>query len=124
MHRSLRTFALLLPISLGLLVTSACNNSSSSDNHATHGSSGSSGSTGSTKGEKTYTVKGTIKNFGPDKKYASIAHEDIPGYMAAMTMSFEPQNPTMLDGLNAGDKVEFSFKVDNGKHILTSIKKL
>ncbi|MCU0654117.1 MAG: copper-binding protein [Polyangiaceae bacterium] len=72
---------------------------------------------------KTYSTKGTIKTFGPDKKYASIAHENIPGYMSAMTMSFEPQTPSMLDGLNAGDKVEFTFKADGSKHIITAIKK-
>lgn len=72
---------------------------------------------------KTYSTKGTIKTFGPEKKYVSIAHENIPGYMAAMTMSFEPQTPAQLDGLNAGDKVEFTFKPDGGKHILTAIKK-
>lgn len=72
---------------------------------------------------QTYSTKGTIKSFGPDRKYASIAHENIPGYMAAMTMSFESGSPTMLDGLNAGEKVSFSFKVEGGKHILTAIKK-
>jgi len=72
---------------------------------------------------KIYSTRGTLKSFGPDRKYASIAHEDIPGYMSAMTMSFEPQSPTQLDGLNPGDKVEFSFKPEGGKHILTAIKK-
>jgi Cu(I)/Ag(I) efflux system protein CusF len=43
--------------------------------------------------------------------------------MSAMTMSFEPQSPAQLDGLNPGDKVEFSFKPEGGKHILTAIKK-
>ncbi len=72
---------------------------------------------------KVYSTRGILKSFGPDKKYASIAHEDIPGYMSAMTMSFEPQNPAQFDGLNPGDKVEFSFKPEGGKHILTAIKK-
>ncbi|MCS6901568.1 MAG: copper-binding protein [Myxococcales bacterium] len=73
---------------------------------------------------KIYSTRGTLKSFGPDKKYASIAHEDIPGYMSAMTMSFTPQNPAQFDGLNPGDKVEFSFKPEGGKHILTAIKKI
>ena len=79
----------------------------------------------STAGTKTYTTKGTIKNFGPDKKFVSIAHENIPNYMAAMTMSFEPMTPTRLDGLQAGDKVEFSFFEDaaSGKRLISSIKK-
>lgn len=71
----------------------------------------------------TYSTKGTIKNFGPDKKFVSIAHETIPNYMAAMTMTFEPKTPTQLDGLSAGDKVEFSFDDVNGKRVISSIKK-
>lgn len=107
MRSRLWLVALVAPLALGAAATSAgCSKSSGSGEEA-----------------KVYSAKGTIKNFGPDKKYASIAHENIPGYMAAMTMSFEPQSPAMLDGLNPGDKVEFSFKADGGKHTLTAIKK-
>ena len=78
---------------------------------------------GTTAAAKTYSTRGTVKNFGPDKKFVSIAHETIPDYMAAMTMSFEPRTPTQLDGLAAGDKVEFSFEDAGGKRVITSIKK-
>ena len=72
---------------------------------------------------KTYATRGTIKSFGPDKKFVNIAHEDIPGYMGAMTMSFEPSAPTQLDGLAANDKVSFSFSDDDGRRVLVSIAK-
>lgn len=108
MRSRLTVLTLLAPLTLGALAaTTACNKPSG----------------GGTEESKVYSTKGTIKNFGPEKKYVSIAHENIPGYMSAMTMSFEPQAPTQLDGLNAGDKVEFSFKADGGKHLLTAIKK-
>ena len=73
---------------------------------------------------KTYATRGTIKSFGPEKKFVNIAHEDIPGYMGAMTMSFEPSGPTQLDGFAAGDKVQFSFSDDDGRRVLVTITKV
>ena len=72
---------------------------------------------------KSYTTKGQIKSFGPDKKFVNIKHDDIPGYMLSMTMSFEPKAPAQLDGLAAGDKVGFSFTDDDGRRVITEIKK-
>ncbi len=70
-----------------------------------------------------YSAKGVIKSFGPDRKYVNIAHEKIPGYMDAMTMSFEPTDAKQVATLAAGDKVNFSFKPQDGKHLLTAIAK-
>lgn len=72
-----------------------------------------------------YTTRGTIKSFGPDRKYVNIFHDTIPGFMEAMTMSFEPGAPDQLDGLNEADRVEFSFvDNENGRRVIQSIKKL
>ena len=77
-----------------------------------------------TTAKNTYQTRGVVKSFGPDKKFVNIAHETIPGYMAAMTMSFEPGSPTQLDGIAVGDKVSFSFSSsDEGKRVITSLKK-
>jgi len=40
----------------------------------------------------------------------NIATKRIPGYMAAMTMSFEAGSPGQLEGFAAGDKITFSFR--------------
>ena len=72
---------------------------------------------------KSYDTKGVVKSFGPDKKFANIAHENIPGYMAAMTMSFEAGAPGQLDGLAVGDKVALTFSAEGSKHLIKSIKK-
>ena len=70
-----------------------------------------------------YTTKGTVQSFGKDRKYVNIAHEDIPGYMMAMTMSFDPRSASQLDGLNPGDKVRIAFTVDGNKRWIDSIAK-
>lgn len=72
---------------------------------------------------KTYDTKGVVKSFGPDRKFANIAHENIPGYMSAMTMSFEAASPAQLEGIAVGDKVALSFSADGGKHVIKAIKK-
>lgn len=59
--------------------------------------------------EGTYKTRGVIKSFGEGRKSAKIAHEDIPGFMKAMTMPFAASSPTLFDGLKEGDAVEFSF---------------
>jgi Cu(I)/Ag(I) efflux system periplasmic protein CusF len=58
---------------------------------------------------ETYRAKGVVKGFGEGRKTVKIAHEDIPGYMKAMTMPFGTKSPSLLDGLSEGDAVDFSF---------------
>ena len=35
---------------------------------------------------KIYFVRGVVQKIPPDQRHATIKHEAIPGYMAAMTM--------------------------------------
>ncbi|MFO0659556.1 MAG: copper-binding protein [Polyangiaceae bacterium] len=73
----------------------------------------------------TYTTKGTIKSFGPDRKFVNIFHDTIPGFMEAMTMSFEPGSPDQLNSINEGDRIEFTFvDQENGRRVIQSLKKL
>jgi len=62
-----------------------------------------------------YTTQGTVRSFGKKRRYVNIAHDDIPGYMAAMTMSFEPRDPHQLDAIAEGDRVAVTF-TDDGEH--------
>jgi Cu(I)/Ag(I) efflux system periplasmic protein CusF len=73
---------------------------------------------------KTYHAVGTLKSFGPGRAYVNIAHEEIPGYMGAMTMSFWPQRQEQLDGFTVGDHVEFEFtETEDARRVLASIRK-
>ena len=75
-------------------------------------------------GTETYNTRGVIKSFGPERRYVNIAHEKIEGYMAAMTMSFEPRSSEQLLALHEGDTVTFSFTVtEDGKRYLNAIRK-
>lgn len=73
----------------------------------------------------TYSVRGQIKAFGPERRYVSIAHEHIPSFMPAMTMSFHPRHQAQLDGLAVNDKVQLTFTTtdDDDRRAIDSIRK-
>lgn len=73
---------------------------------------------------ETYAATGVVKSFGPGRAYVNIAHDDIAGYMKAMTMSFEPRSASQIAALAAGDAVKFRFlATDDGRRLLESIEK-
>lgn len=45
----------------------------------------------------------------PDRRIV-VAHEDIPGFMDAMTMSFEVNKPSLLHKLKPGDHIRFTLE--------------
>jgi protein SCO1/2 len=58
-------------------------------------------------GEKTYEGVGVVREVQPDLKQIVIAHEDIPGLMPAMTMSFDVPDVALLSTLAPGQKIRF-----------------
>lgn len=74
--------------------------------------------------DESHSTRGVIRSVTEDRRSVSIAHEAIPGFMGAMTMSFEAASPAQLSGLVAGDRVRFTFRVtSDGRRILTAIAK-
>ena len=53
--------------------------------------------------------------------FVTIRHEAIPGLMDAMEMQFEAKPPKLLEGLEPGDKVEFTL--DGKTFVLHAIAK-
>lgn len=71
-----------------------------------------------------WEARGVIERFGAERKSVSIAHEAIPGYMGAMTMSFEAKNTEQLARFAIGDRVSFTFTdTDDGRRVIESITK-
>jgi Cu/Ag efflux protein CusF len=66
--------------------------------------------------EDHYAAHGTVKSFGANRAYVNIAHDRIPGYMEAMTMSFEPRTAEQLAGIDVGVRVAFTFTVTTDGH--------
>jgi len=60
---------------------------------------------------QTYAVRGIIQQLAPDHRHATIKHEAIAGYMAAMTMDFPVRYTNALNGLSPGDGISFQLVV-------------
>lgn len=71
-----------------------------------------------------YEVKGVVKEVMLDRKKAKIAHEEIPGYMEAMTMLLDVKDANELNGLQPGDNITFRMVVLEDDGWIENIKKL
>jgi protein SCO1 len=71
-----------------------------------------------------FQVKGVVVAVKPEEKIVRIRHEEIPGYMDAMTMPFEVKDTNELAGVNAGDSVTFRMLVTETDGWIDQIKKL
>ena len=60
---------------------------------------------------KSYPAQGIVEKIAPDLTQATINHEAIPGYMAAMTMDFPVQNTNELKGISPGDQITFTLVI-------------
>lgn len=68
---------------------------------------------------QSYHAGGVIQSIARDRSSLMIAHEAIPGFMPAMTMSFEVRSPEQLAGLHEKEHVSFSFTVtDDGRRLI------
>lgn len=72
-----------------------------------------------------YSGRGVVRAIAEDRSSVTIAHEAIPGFMPAMTMSFEARSADQLAGLHAGDRVTFSFTVTgDARRLIDSIRRV
>ena len=61
--------------------------------------------------EARYPIKGKVVGIDKRGSAVSIAHEDIPGFMDAMTMPFDLKDRRLLDQLVEGDRVQATLVV-------------
>jgi Cu/Ag efflux protein CusF len=84
---------------------------------------------GSCKGKKTaravnvYHGVGVVESVDTDTKQIQISHEEIKDYMPAMSMPYRVKRKSLMDGLKAGDKIEFTLHDSGDGPVLTEIKK-
>ena len=64
---------------------------------------------------KHYALKGTVIATDKAKKKATVEHEDIVGYMPAMTMEFPVRADWVWDDLTKGAEIRADLVVDNVK---------
>lgn len=72
---------------------------------------------------RVYDVKGTVLAVDSAAKTLELDHEEIPGYMQAMKMTYPVADAKLLEGLNAGDSVLGKLKVGSRSYTITSLAK-
>jgi protein SCO1/2 len=74
--------------------------------------------------QRHYSLQGQVLAVDAAKKNVTVKHEEIKGFMPAMTMPYDVEDAKALDGLAAGDLINATLVVfSNGAH-LTGIKKV
>ncbi len=116
------TSLICIAVLAGLLAACSDQHSSSSTN-STNAVSGSATNTAAVP-RQYYQVKGLVRDVKPDTKTVVIKHEDVPGYMPAMTMPFDVRDTNELRGLQPGDTVSFRLVVAGNDAWIEQIKKL
>ena len=61
-------------------------------------------------GAESYDAAGTVKRLDAPARQITIAHEEIRGFMPAMTMNFDVAAGVRLGGVRAGDRVRFRLE--------------
>src|SRR5437764_15036646 len=70
-----------------------------------------------------YELTGQILAVNRDKQEVLVKHEEIPGYMMAMTMPYKVQSSGMLDNVGAGDLITANLDVKDGAATITALTK-
>src|SRR5437764_2163321 len=61
---------------------------------------------------KRYELKGQVVSVDRRGETLSISHQDIPGYMDAMTMAFKPKDRWVLEQAQPGNRLQATLVVD------------
>jgi Cu/Ag efflux protein CusF len=71
-----------------------------------------------------WSVRGVVRAIVPEANLVVITHEEIPGYMEAMTMGFRTASAEIYDGVGVGDAVRFTLKGVPPDVVLTALERL
>ena len=71
-----------------------------------------------------YEMRGQILGINRDKMEILVKHEEIEGFMSAMTMPWKVKTAGMLDNLGPGDLITSEIEVDGAQAVVTKITKL
>ena len=72
--------------------------------------------------EQVFEVAGRVRGISGDRETITIEHEEIPGFMPAMTMPFYLAEPGLAEGLEPGDAVGFRYVVKERESYIDRIE--
>jgi len=69
-------------------------------------------------------TKGEIRRIDSDNKKITIRHQEIKSLdMPEMSMVFQVENVTLLQGFNVNDRIEFVAEMKDKKYFVKEIRK-
>jgi protein SCO1 len=74
--------------------------------------------------DREYTLQGQILSIEPDHMQANIKHEEIKGFMAAMTMPYKVRDAKEFAALKPGDLITSTLVVVSNDAYLKDVKKV
>jgi protein SCO1/2 len=105
-----KKFFLLFLICLSLLVFSSCQKAETKNAAAPASADA-----------KRFPFKGTVVSVNKAKNEATISHDEIPGYMDAMTMPFPIKDTWVMDEISAGSQIQGELVVEKGDFYLEHV---
>lgn len=74
--------------------------------------------------ERTYDVRGVVESVRAEDRQLIISHEDVPGLMPAMTMNFDVADPSLLEGVSAGDAIRFELLFTGRAYVVRALERV
>lgn len=73
--------------------------------------------------QQQWEIRGVVRAVLPEINVVVMSHEDIPGYMPAMTMGFRAAAPGIYEGVAVGDDVRFTLRGTPPNVVVTAIRR-
>ena len=73
---------------------------------------------------RVFTLQGQVVAIDAARKMATIKHEEIKGFMPAMTMPYEVKEAKLLEGIAPGDLINAKLTVEPNTAYLTEVRKV
>jgi protein SCO1 len=70
-----------------------------------------------------YELRGQVLAVDRTRRELTVKHEDVRGFMPAMTMPFKVEDPRVLDELSPGDLVKATLVVRNSNGYLSAVER-
>lgn len=74
--------------------------------------------------KRAFDVRGVVVELPAGGRELVVRHEEIPGYMSAMTMGFSVRDPGELRGIAPGDSIAFRLRVGNDESWIDGVRRL
>jgi protein SCO1/2 len=77
-----------------------------------------------TPNDRTFALHGQVLEVSPDHREALIKHDEVKGFMGAMTMTYKVKNEGLLSGVTPGDLVDATLLVTSNEAYFTAVKRV